>query len=334
MERSIYHSKNFNGKIFLNSEITTVIKPGEFLTILPKFFKKVPERKPKIIPGPFSIDMEKLNKSEKGQLYIVWLGHSSVLIQIDGLNILTDPAFGKYASPVQGFGPKRFFQSPLTLKEMPNIDYVLYSHNHYDHLDKKTTRILATKNVKFICPLGVGQNLLKWGIDRSTILELDWWEDHKLNENVKLVATSARHFSGRGTRDRNKSLWCSFVIQGKTNKVFFGADSGFMSVFEEIGNTFGPFDISMLEIGASSPYWPDIHMGPEKAIKAHKILNADLFLPIHWGTYNLAPHPWKEPVRKVMEFAKENQVKLFLPIPGTIYKIDGKEVISKWWENY
>lgn len=326
--------ENFNGKIFLNSEITTVIKPGEFLTILPKFFKKVPERKPRIVPGPFNGDIGKLNKTEKDQLNVTWLGHSSVLIQLDGLNILTDPAFGKHASPVPGFGPKRFFPSPVTMEKIPVIDYVLFSHNHYDHLDKKTTKILGKKNVKFICPLGVSKNLLKWGIDRSQIIEIDWWEEYLLNSDVKLTSTPARHFSGRGLYDRNKSLWCSFVIKGKTKNVFFGADSGFMTCFEDIGKKYGPFDISMLEIGASSPYWPDIHMGPEKAIKAYKMLNADLFLPIHWGTYNLALHPWKEPVRKVMEFAKNNQVKLFLPAPGTSHKIDGKEVISKWWEKF
>jgi L-ascorbate metabolism protein UlaG (beta-lactamase superfamily) len=333
MEKSILNSKNFNGKIFLNSEKTTVIKPSEFLTILPKFFKKVPERKPKIVPGPFHVDLEKLNKTEN-DLNIIWLGHSSVLIQIDGLNILTDPAFGKHASPVPGFGPKRFFPSPLTLEEMPNIDYVLCSHNHYDHLDKKTIKLLAKKNVKFICPLGVGQNLLKWGIDRSQFLELNWWDDFNLSEDVKIIATPSRHFSGRGLGDRNKSLWCSFAIVGKNKKLFYGADSGFMTGFEEIGEKIGPFDISMLEIGASSPYWPDIHMGPEKAVKAHKLLKAEILLPIHWGTFNLAMHPWKEPVIKVIELAKENQIKLFLPIPGAIHKIDGKEMISKWWENY
>lgn len=332
MTKSSYHSKNFNGKIFLNSEKTTVLKPGEFLTILPKFLKKVPDRKPKNALGPFNVDLNSLQKKEEEKLIIAWMGHSSVLIQIDGLNLLTDPAFGKYASPVSGFGPKRFFPSPINVEELPPIDFVLLSHDHYDHLDKKTIKKFINHSSNFICPLGVGKHLLKWGIRISRISEMDWWEDYILSKNVKLIATPARHFSGRGLNDRNKSLWCSFVITGKSKRLFFGADSGLHEGFEEIGRKFGPFDISMLEIGASNPYWPDIHMGPEKAIQAHTMLNAEILLPIHWGTFNLAMHPWKEPVQKIIELSKLHQVKLLLPAPGSICEIDGKELISEWWE--
>jgi len=333
MVESSNSSRNFKGKIFLNSEKTTVIKPGKFLTLLPKFFKKVPNRLPKITPGPFEVDLLTLKKIEEEKSKIVWLGHSSVLIQINGLNILTDPAFGKHASPVPGFGPKRFFPSPIEIEELPPIDLVLISHNHYDHLDKKTIKKLEKLNTNFICPIGVGKYLINWGIGTSRISELNWWEEYQLNENVKIVVTPARHFSGRGLRDRNKSLWCSFAIIGKNKRVFFGADSGFFKGFEEIGKKLGPFHLSMLEIGASSPHWPDIHMDPEKAISAHSLLNAEVLLPIHWGTFNLAMHTWKEPVQKIIELSKKKQVKLLLPTPGSICEINGKELISGWWEN-
>lgn len=333
MEKHSYNSPNHNGKIFINTETTNVINPGAFLALLPKFFKKVKGRFPVSVPGPFYIDSEKFSDIPV-KYSVTWLGHSSVLIEMDGLRILTDPAWSKYASPVPGFGPKRFFSSPLKINNLPHIDYVLISHDHYDHLDVNTIKKLNKTEVKFICPLGVGKRLIKWGTEQKKITETDWWEECKLNDSVKLITMPARHFSGRGIRDRNTTLWCSFTLTGKSKRIFFGADSGYSGDFKQIGNKFGPFDLTMLEIGASSPYWPDIHMGPEKAIKAHSDLNGKLLLPLHWGTFNLAMHPWKEPVQKIIELARQNKIKLLLPVPGNVTEISENEIISGWWDKY
>jgi len=333
MEKQHYTSPNFNGKIFVNTETTNVLNPGAFISILPKFFKRVEGRLPKTPPGPFTIDSSLFNEHIDKER-VTWLWHSSVLIEMEGIRLLTDPAWGKFASPVPGFGPKRFFSSPVDINKLPLIDYILLSHDHYDHLDKNTIREFGKTDVKFICSLGVGKWLRKWKIDNSRIKELDWWDEVILNESLKLILTPARHFSGRGTGDRNTTLWGSFTLIGKSKRIFFGADSGYFDGFKIIGEKYGPFDLTMLEIGASSPYWPDIHMGPEKAMKAHTDLQGKLLLPIHWGTFNLAMHPWKEPVQKIIELANEMNQKLLLPVPGKINEINGNEFISRWWDEF
>ena len=331
MKKHRYNSPNLKGKNFVNTEDTYVMKPGVFFTMLPKFFKKVEGRLPSRIMGPFSYISENTDSVKNS---ITWLGHSSLILETDGLRILMDPAWGKYASPVPGFGPKRFFPSPVNFQNLPQIDYVLLSHDHYDHLDKMTVKELGKTGVQFICPLGVGIRLVKWGIDISKIAELDWWEEYKLNDSVQLIATPTRHFSGRGIRDRNTTLWCSFAIIGKSKRVFFGADSGYFDGFKKIGEKLGPFDLTMLEIGASSPYWPDIHMGPQKAMQAHIDLQGKVLLPIHWGTFNLAMHPWKEPVEKIISLSTEKKQKLLLPTPGVVHEIIDEAFISNWWDEF
>jgi len=208
---------------------------------------------------------------------------------------------------------------------------VIISHDHYDHLDKTVIPKLAATNVPFICSVGVGKYLQQWGVSANNITELNWSDSTQVKQ-LSITATPARHFSGRGIFNRNETLWSSFVLKGPAHNIFYGADSGWFPGFEEIGNTFGPFDLTMLEIGAYGEGWPDIHMGPENAVKAHLALKGKVMMPIHWGTYNLAFHPWYEPVERVLKAATTNKVSLLLPCPGMPTDVNGKALISNWWQ--
>jgi L-ascorbate metabolism protein UlaG (beta-lactamase superfamily) len=238
------------------------------------------------------------------------------------------------ASPFTQLGPKRFFQNPIAITELPPIDYILLSHDHYDHLDKRAVIELSKKRIPVITMLGVGKHLKKWGIDTNLITELDWWQKVDLENNVTVTAAPARHFSGRWLNDRFKTLWGSFAIKGPVHTVFYGADSGYYNGFTEIGKKLGPFDFTMLEIGAYNEEWESIHMGPENAVTAFTDLKGGLLLPIHWGTFSLAFHPWKEPVERIIIAAQKKNVPLVLPAPGQTYNVKDGAYNSEWWKKY
>jgi L-ascorbate metabolism protein UlaG (beta-lactamase superfamily) len=252
------------------------------------------------------------------------------LIEIDGKRILTDPVWAERASFASWIGPKRFFEAPLPLSELPKLDAVLLSHDHYDHLDKHAIKHFAGTTIPFFCSLGVGQYLEKWGINPNYITEVDWGDSVMISHDVVLTATPARHFSGRGIFGRNETLWSSFVIKGPKHNIFFGADSGWFPGFKEIGDAFGPFDLTMLEIGAYGKNWPDIHMGPDHASDAHIALKGKLMMPIHWGTFNLSTHAWDEPIERLLKYAKEKNIELFIPEPGKPTEVKGA-LNSEWW---
>lgn len=279
------------------------------------------ERIPTIIPASFS--------NPAGRLAVTWLGHSTVLIEIDGMRILTDPMWGERASPFSFMGPRRFVDVPLKIKDLPTIDAVLLSHDHYDHLDKESIQSLKGQVPIFICPLGVGAHLEAWGVHPRKIIELAWWEETSLGE-LNITSTPARHFSGRSIGDRFATLWSSWVIAGPENSVFFGGDGGMGKHFAEIGDKFGPFELSMLEVGAYSSGWPDVHLGPEQAVMAHEALRADYFLPIHWGTFRLAPHNWTEPIERLISI-KEPSINLLTPLIGERVEIIQVTEQSRWW---
>ena len=214
-------------------------------------------------------------------LRATWLGHSTVLLEIDGRRFLTDPVWSARISPTPFAGPKRFFASPLPLAQLPKLDAVVLSHDHYDHPDAATIRFLAKTDVPFFCPLGVGAHLRRWGVAAACITELNWWEEARLSEDFTLAATPARHFSGRGLM-RNDTLWASWCLLGPTHKVFFSGDSGPLDEgFRQIGDAYGPFDLVMLEIGAADPEWTGIHLGPDQALVAHRLLDGGPLLPLH-----------------------------------------------------
>jgi L-ascorbate metabolism protein UlaG (beta-lactamase superfamily) len=265
-------------------------------------------------------------------LRATWLGHSTVLVEIDGARVLTDPVWGLRASPSQLAGPKRFQPVPVALKALPPIDAVLISHDHYDHLCYPTLRALAKTDVPFVTSLGVGAHLQSWGVPAERITELDWWESHRLpGTEVEVTAAPSQHFSGRGLKDRNATLWSSLVVRGPKHRVFFSGDTGLTDQYALIRERLGPFDLVMLEVGAFHPAWGDIHLGPENALQALQLLGGGAFLPVHWGTFSLAMHAWDQPAETLLDQAPRQGVQLLMPRLGEAVEPVQVDSVTPWW---
>lgn len=328
----ILSSARKNGKKFLNPVPTDLGSIGNLFPILKEFINNKAENTPAVPLGPFITDTSIYKNPPETGLRVTWLGHSSLLIEIDGKRILTDPVWSNRASFLTFIGPKRFFEPPMALRDLPALDAVIISHDHFDHLDAATIHSMAGKVLPFYCPIGVGRYLNNCGIEKDFIYELDWGDSIMLGNDCQITATPARHFSGRGLLGRNETLWASFVIRGPRHNLFFGADSGWFPGFARIGEQFGPFDLTMLEIGAYGKYWPDIHMGPDHASNAHLALQGKVMMPIHWGTFSLAPHAWYEPIERLQQYAKEKDIALFVPEPGKPVEVGAHN--SGWWQKY
>ncbi len=265
-------------------------------------------------------------------LRATWLGHSTVLIEIDGLRVLTDPVWGPRASPSRFAGPKRFQPVPVPLRVLPPVDLVIVSHDHYDHLDYPTILELAKRDVPFVTSLGVGAHLEAWGVRSERIVELDWWESHRLpNADLTVTAAPSQHFSGRGMKDRNTTLWSSLIIRTERHAVFFGGDGGLTTEYQTIGERLGPFDLVMLEVGAFHPAWGDIHLGPANALKALAMLGGGAFLPVHWGTFCLAMHAWDQPPEELLELGPKAGAQLVMPRLGEAVEPARAEGVAPWW---
>ncbi|MEY2686616.1 MAG: hypothetical protein RL375_814, partial [Pseudomonadota bacterium] len=266
-------------------------------------------------------------------LRATWLGHSTVLVEIDGLRVLTDPVWGNRASPSRLAGPRRFQPVPVALRELPPVDLVLISHDHYDHLDYPTVRELARQHrMPIVTSLGVGAHLEAWGVAPERIVELDWWQSYTLpGADLTVTAAPSQHFSGRGLKDRNATLWSSMVVQGPRHKVFFSGDTGLTDEYTRIRDRLGPFDLVMLEVGAFHPSWGDIHLGPHNALEALQLLGGGAFLPVHWGTFNLALHAWDAPAETLLAEAPSQGVRLLMPQLGQAIEPDRAEVVTPWW---
>lgn len=284
-------------------------------------------------PLPSQDPREAWSRPVQSGLRATWLGHSTVLIEMDGHRVLTDPVWGTRASPFRLLGPKRFQPVPLRLRQMPEVDVVVISHDHYDHLDYPTIRALATHSaVPFVTSLGVGAHLQAWGVAAERITELDWWESHRVpNTGLTITAAPSQHFSGRGLKDRNATLWSSMVVQSDRHKVFFSGDTGLTTEYATIRERLGPFDLVMLEVGAFHPSWGDIHLGPVNALKAHALLGGGAFLPVHWGTFSLAMHAWDEPVETLLQLAPAQGVPLLMPRLGEAVEPAHLEGVVPWW---
>jgi len=271
---------------------------------------KPPKPIPVVTPEPADPDATRPS--------VCWFGHSSALIEVDGYRVLADPVWSRRCSPSQRVGPERLHDVPVPLASLAAVDAVIISHDHYDHLDIDTVLGLArSQRAPFVVPLGVGVHLRKWGIPDERVIELDWHESHHIGE-LTLVCTPARHFSGRFVT-RNTTLWSSWVIIGPRHRAFFGGDTGYTKSFAEIGVDHGPFDLTLLPIGAYHPAWADIHMNPEEAVRAHLDVaeaHSGLLVPIHWATFRLAPHPWSEPVERLLRAAEAEHIQVAVPKPG------------------
>lgn len=261
---------------------------------------------------------------------VTWLGHSTVLLELDGFRVLTDPVFGARASPLGFAGPRRFHSVPAALAELPPLDAVLLSHDHYDHLCRTTMQALAAQAVPIVTALGVGKHLEAFGIAPDRILELDWDECVEV-KGLRFTATASQHFSGRGVSDRNATLWASWVIETAQRKVFFSGDTGLTEQFRDIGRRHGPFELVMLEVGAFHPAWGDIHLGPGNALEAFKMLGGGTLLPVHWGTFSLALHAWDEPAETLVQRATEQRLRVLTPRLGLAFEPSQLEGPTPWW---
>ena len=323
----------YDGKRYYNP-IPTALSSGNYGRMARHWLRGREQRVPEPPLAPFRADVAALaGPVPADALRATWLGHSTVLLEVDGRRLLTDPVWRARSSPVSFLGPKRFFPNPLPLAEVPPLDAVLLSHDHFDHLDPLAIRALAAGGVPFFCPTGVGQHLRRWGVPAGQITERVWGESAALAPDFTLTATPARHFSGRRFGlDQDATLWTSWVLRGSRHRVFFGGDSGpFAAAFRQVGEEHGPFDLTLLEIGAADPDWADIHMGPLGAIEAHQLLRGRVLLPLHWGTFNLAYHAWTAPAEEVVQAAAAAGVLLLLPRPGERVEVGDAPQVSYWW---
>jgi L-ascorbate metabolism protein UlaG (beta-lactamase superfamily) len=263
-------------------------------------------------------------------LRVSWVGHSTLLIEIEGLRFLTDPVFSQRASPFRWLGPRRFAPPAIAIDELPPIDAVVISHDHYDHLDMDSIVALDARGVDFIVPLGVGAHLEAWGVEEGRIHELDWWDEVAF-EGLTVACLPARHFSGRTGLAGNGSLWASWALVGDEARVFFSGDTSLTPEFSEIGARYGPFDIALVEVAAYSPHWADYHLGPEQAVEAFRMLRGRLLVPIHWGTFDLGLHGWTEPVERLRVAARARGAHLVVPVPGGSVVPSSPETRAPWW---
>ncbi|MES1214462.1 MAG: MBL fold metallo-hydrolase [Bacteroidota bacterium] len=324
----IEKSENYKNNTFRNfSETRLMADNSSMIKNLWKFLNKPKNTAPSKRLPSVKTDLKSI---KPGNPVIVWFGHSSYFIRINGKNILVDPVFSGNASPFS-FGAKSFDGSDVyTVDDFPDIDLLILTHDHYDHLDNRTVLKLKQKVKHIVTSLGVGSHLLYWGFSENDITELDWWKSKKISDFIEITTAPARHFSGRSLV-RNKTLWSSFILKSGNYKIYIGGDSGYDTHFKEIGEKYGPFDIAILESGQYNEQWPDIHMMPENTVQAAVDLKANVLLPVHWGKFSLALHPWDEPVKRVLERANELNVKVTTPLIGEPVILDQSYPSSPWW---
>ncbi len=267
-------------------------------------------------------------------LRVTWLGHSTTLIEVDGFRVLTDPVWGLRTAPLTWMGPKRWYAPPLPLKKLPQLDAIVLSHDHYDHLDYPTIRALKDVDTTWFAPLGVGAHLVYWGVPESRIVTVDWGDQKQLQKagrTLTVHCTASRHASGRQVLDQNATLWAGYALVGDTHRVFYSGDTGLFPGMKDIGAQLGPFDLTLVEVGAYNPAWPDWHLGPEQAVEAHTWLRGQAMLPIHWGLFNLASHGWTEPIERTLAEARRRGVRVLTPPPGGSVEPTRATKQPRWW---
>ena len=282
---------------------------------------------------PLKIDFVNFKNLSNDEIQFSWLGHSAFLLKVNGKIIMLDPMLGKYAAPVPMPMLKRYSpEIAISLDNIDSIDMVFFSHDHYDHLDYKTIKKIRDKVKMFYVPLGLGGHLNRWGVDESSITELNW-NQSVLNDKIKLVCLPARHFSGRGLSDRNSTLWSSWAIISDIGKIYFSGDTGYGKHFKRIGDEYGPFDLALLDCGQYNDAWKYSHMIPEEGVQASLDLKASQFMPIHWGAFTLSTHDWADPVKRAFKFSEKKRLNMIYPEIGEIV-ILGNKTEKKWWKKY
>ena len=328
LERAVA-SKQYRDGGFRNTFVAKLGLEGPRVKIIREFLFGGGKRKP---PGAIPVESPlEAWAAPVDELRVTWLGHSSMLLELDGVRVLTDPVFGDRLGPVSFMGPKRFHAPPVTVAQLPPLDAVLVSHDHFDHLCKPTIEQIAKLDVPVITSLGVGAHLEAFGVRPDRIVELDWWEQHALpGGRLQFTATPAQHFSGR-IGGRNSTLWSSWVIETATKKVFFSGDTGLTQEFAAIRAAHGPFDLCMLEIGAWHPAWATIHLGPENALKAFELLGGGTLMPVHWATFDLGLHPWAEPAETLWTLAEASRQRIIMPRLGVPFEPAHVDNPVPWW---
>jgi L-ascorbate metabolism protein UlaG (beta-lactamase superfamily) len=324
----IKKSAHYREGSFQNLSHTPMLAEGvSYPKMIVDFFSKGINREPAYPLPSIKTDLNLLTGTTPA---IIWFGHSSYLIRINGKNILVDPVFSMSPSPIPFLGKKAFpVTNPYSIRDLPKIDLVIITHDHYDHLDYATIKEIKSSVPQFYTALGVGQHLESWGVEKDRIIEFDWWDKRTFVPGIEFIATPARHFSGRVFK-RNQALWNSFVLKTEMHSIFIGGDSGYDAVFKVIGNQYGPFDLAILECGQYNQQWPFIHMMPEEVVQASIDLQAKVFMPVHWGKFTLALHSWNDPVKRVVNAAETSNIKITTPMIGEPIYL-GNEPMKRWW---
>ncbi|MCA9359174.1 MBL fold metallo-hydrolase [Candidatus Kaiserbacteria bacterium] len=279
----------------------------------------------KLPASPLSVD-------GGGGNHLTWFGHSTFLYEVDDKKVLFDPMLGKYASPLPGIIKRYDYDLPSSAKDLPSLDLVIISHDHYDHLDYGTIKDIEPKTKLFLAPLGVGSHLKLWGVPEEKIIELDWWQEFSL-DGLMIVAVPSQHFSGRSVNDAQKTLWAAWVVKTAEANVFFGGDSGYFSGFADIGNKYGPFDLTLLDSGQYHDSWSAVHMTPEESVKAHAELKGKKYMPMHWAAFTLSLHSWTEPAERALKAVEATDITAITPVIGERFDVLKDVPNEKWWED-
>lgn len=324
----IRKSPHYHDGKFINLE-PTAVNPDDvsIFKILSKIVSRPDSVRPEGVLPNVLTDLKKLNIDEP---VVVWFGHSSYFLQVEGVRVLVDPVFSGTASPFRFFGKAFAGADRYAPQDFPPLDLLILTHDHYDHLDRSSIRNLVPRTKKIITSLGIGSHLELWGVDPDLIWEMDWWESQQVHPGIKITALPTRHFSGRGIK-RNKTLWSAYYLELGGYKLFIGGDSGYSDTFKRIGDQLGPFDLAFLECGQYGKYWPQIHMYPEQTLMAGKDLQARLVMPVHWGKFVLSTHPWNEPIERFVQMAEREGIPYTVPRIGEPFFLNQKPLQEKWW---